>query len=71
MHLGPPIRLPTEPKHGDLFYRLYFLDGADHISTSEEFHARDDEAAIEIAEKHRKGRPMELWQQARIVKAWR
>ena len=70
MHLGPPIRPPAEPKPDDLLYRLFFFDGSNHITTSHEFFAATDEEAIKQSEKMRKGRTMELWQRARVVKRW-
>jgi hypothetical protein len=71
MHLGPPIRPPAQPKPGQMFYRLYFFNGGSHINASHEFFASSDEQAIEIAEKMRGGRTMELWQRDRVVKEWR
>ena len=52
------------------FYRLFFFDGAAHIDRAHEFEARDDQAAIRIAEGWREGRKMELWQRDRRVKVW-
>ena len=72
MHLGPPFRPPPPPKAGELAYRIFFLDGdGRRIVRSHEFFAADDETAINVAEGWREGRKIELWQRARIVKAWR
>lgn len=71
MHLGPPIRPPTEPKPDELLYRLYFFNGGDHITSSHEFFACSDEEALEAAGHQRKDRKAELWQRARLVKVWR
>lgn len=70
MHLGPPIRPPSEPKPGDLAYRAYLLDGSGRITNSHEFHAADDGQAIRITDDWREGRKVELWQRTRIVKVW-
>ena len=56
---------------GGYQYRLYFLDGAGHISKSHEFFAANEDAAIRIAEGWREGRAMELWSRDRKVKSWR
>ncbi|MBS0297596.1 MAG: hypothetical protein JSR45_14905 [Proteobacteria bacterium] len=50
-------------------YRLYFLDGKGHIGQAIGFACEDDEAALQRAEGYRDGRDMELWQQARLVRA--
>ena len=72
MHLGPPIRRPSEPKPGELCYRLYFLGGrtGHTIERSHQCFAADDEQAIKMAEAWREGRKIELWERARIVKIW-
>ena len=71
MHLGPPIRPPAEPGPGEVIYRLYFFNGGNNIHSSHEFFASSDGEAIQEAEEMRKGRKAELWQRARMVKAWR
>ena len=70
MRNDPPFQTPRLPSDGGQSYRLYFLDGAGHISKSHEFLAADDDAAVKIAESWREGRPMELWQHTRVVKRW-
>ena len=52
-------------------YRLYFLEGVERrFSRSHEFEAKDDEAAISIAQSWLEGRPAELWCRERKVKSW-
>jgi len=52
-------------------YRLYFLDREDrHVTRSFDFEAKDDEAAIRVAESWREGRAMELWNGTRKVRGW-
>ena len=70
MRNDPPSIPPNLPSDGGLSYRLYFLDGAGHISKSHEFLAPDDDAAVKVAEGWREGRPMELWQRTRVVRRW-
>ena len=63
----PPSVPPPRRTAGKLHYRLYFLDGTGHISTSHEFFARDDETAIKTAKAWREGRAVELWCKDRKV----
>lgn len=49
-------------------YRLYFLDGANHIRGVVEFECDDDGAAASRAEQHADGRRMELWNRSRFVR---
>ena len=70
MRNDPPSRPTNLPSDGGQSYRLYFLDGAGHISKSHEFLAADDDAAIKVAEGWREGRAMELWQRTRVVRRW-
>lgn len=51
-------------------YRLYFLDAAEHIFRSEEFHAFDDEGAEAFAQKYAGEGPVELWCRNRLIKRW-
>jgi len=64
------MRPPREPKPDELSYRLYFLNGGRHITSSHEFFAASDDEAIAISESWREGRNMELWERARVVKKW-
>ena len=53
------------------YYRLYFLDGfSGHIDHFREFEAEDDDAAMEIAERWREDRAMELWNRDRKLRRW-
>ena len=53
------------------YYRLYFMDRfSGHIDQFREFEADDDDRAVEIAEKWREDRPMELWNRERKLKHW-
>ena len=52
-------------------YRLYFLDAAGHINRRVELDCRDDDEAIERANKHEIGYGMELWRGARRVKVFK
>lgn len=49
-------------------YRLYFIDGGGHFRQVVELDCRHDNHAVETAEEHRDGRPMELWRRDRLVK---
>jgi hypothetical protein len=51
-------------------YRLYFLGGDGHITTSHEFEAEDDDAAIRTATAWLEGRKAELWSGRRKVHDW-
>jgi hypothetical protein len=72
LHIDPPFIPPSwaSETNGGKQYRLYFFDGAGHITTSHEFFADNDEAAIKVAEGWREGRGMELWSRDRKVKGW-
>lgn len=48
-------------------YRLYCLDGVGKVASAEWIEAVDDRAAIDIADKLRRGRDCELWQNSRFV----
>jgi len=48
-------------------YRLYILDGADHIRSALDLDCADDAEAIAVAEAHKDGHPVELWRGARRV----
>lgn len=53
------------------YYRLYFMDRfSGHIDHFREFEAEDDDSALEIAERWREDRPMELWNRQRKLKHW-
>lgn len=62
--------LPAMPE-----YRLYYLDGADHILSAENFNAADDAAAIAEAharcDRHLVCHAAELWQGSRRVDYYR
>jgi hypothetical protein len=49
-------------------YRLYFMDDEGHIQSAREFECSADHLAVQKAEGQADGRPMELWQQGRVVK---
>ena len=54
-------------------YRLYYLDSpavGQVISESFEFEAESDGAAFAIVDGIREGRPVELWRDARKLRAW-
>ena len=52
-------------------YRLYFLDGAGHVTGAPYgFEADDDQTAIKLAEAWREGRVMELWNLDRRAQCW-
>ena len=54
-----------------LYYRLYYFDAfSGHIDHFREFEAKDDAAAISLAEQWGNGRPMELWNRERRLKRW-
>lgn len=70
MQFDPQFRPSKIPLKGGVQYRLYFLDGVGHIEKAHEFEAKDDEAAIKIAEGWREGRKVELWRGKLRVKRW-
>jgi hypothetical protein len=49
-------------------YKLYFLDRTGHIAHAVDFRCDSDADALALAEQHRDGRDLELWQQARLVR---
>jgi hypothetical protein len=51
-------------------YRIFCVDGAGHIHRSFEFHAKDDEEAIRIANDWRDHGKAELWCRKRKVASW-
>jgi hypothetical protein len=51
-------------------YRLYFLDGAGHITAAIVIECDDDETAISRCSDHSDGRAMELWLQDRRVRSF-
>jgi hypothetical protein len=53
-----------------MHYRLYFLDRLGRIRHAIDLDCVDDAHAVETVEKHADGRAMELWQSARLVKAY-
>ena len=54
-----------------LYYRLYFMHRfSGYIDHYREFEARDDEAALAIAQGWSEGAPMELWNLHRKLKRW-
>ena len=48
-------------------YRLYFLDGSDHIVNAEIFKCMDDDEARALAKRYLNGLAAELWQGGRII----
>ena len=54
-----------------LYYRLYYFDRfSGHIDHFREFEAKDDKAALALAERWNDGRLMELWNRERRLKRW-
>jgi hypothetical protein len=53
-----------------LSYRLYFLGREGRITRAVELECASDDEALRAVEEHADGRPMELWQQARKVRAY-
>jgi hypothetical protein len=49
------------------YYRLYFLDAANHITSAQDFERYDDNGAIAYAMECAHGRAVELWSGARLV----
>lgn len=54
-----------------LGYRLYFLNGENHIVEAQEFEAASDLEALNWAEARPDHRAKELWSGARRVQSWR
>lgn len=52
------------------YYRLYFLNGDEHIETYESFEADDDAAALAAAEARKTVLGKELWCGQRRLKQW-
>ena len=53
------------------YYRLYFMDRySGHIDHFREFEAETDDAAMDVSETWRDGRPMELWNLGRKLRRW-
>ena len=51
------------------YYRLYFMDRfSGHIDHFREFEAETDDAAMNVSETWRDGRPMELWNLGRKLR---
>ena len=50
-----------------MYYRLYFLDPTNQIQDVAPFESDNDETAILIAQQRADGRPIELWNQDRLV----
>jgi hypothetical protein len=50
-----------------MYYRLYFLDQTNQIEDVAPFESECDETAILIAQQRAAGRPIELWNQDRLV----
>ena len=53
-----------------IYYRLYFMNGSDHIERFHEFEAIDEEAAIRRSEMFIAGRAMELWHGETMLQRW-
>jgi hypothetical protein len=53
-----------------LSYRLYFLDRGGRITSAVELECASDDDALRAVEEHLDGRPVELWQQGRKVRAF-
>ncbi len=53
-----------------LYYRLYVLERDGHVVSAIVFESEDDAAAIAFAEAQGEPRAMELWNEARRVKAF-
>jgi len=49
-------------------YRLYLLDGADHIRQAAELECQNDEHAVAVVEERHPGIRMELWEGPRLVR---
>jgi hypothetical protein len=71
LQIDPPIVPPSSSfTKGREQYRLYCLDGSNHITKSHEFHAKDDREAIKTANAWRSGGKAELWCRGRKVHAF-
>ena len=70
MQFNPPP--PPRPKRSGMKdYRIFFRNPADRrITRAFEFQAKDDEAAVRIAEGWREGRAIELWNESQFVRGW-
>jgi hypothetical protein len=66
LHIEPPIVPPSSSfTNGRQQYRLYCLDGLNHITKVHEFHAKDDAEAIKMADAWRNHGKAELWCRSR------
>jgi hypothetical protein len=71
VHINPPAVPPSSSfTKGRQQYRLYCLDGSNHITKSHEFHAKNDREAIKIANAWRSGGKAELWRGGRKVQVF-
>ena len=48
-------------------YRLYFIDGSEHIANAEIFRCLDDDEARTVAKRYLNGLTAELWQGGRMI----
>ncbi|NUQ18056.1 MAG: hypothetical protein HOP95_06325 [Sphingomonas sp.] len=67
MKNSPPSVPSTSFSEGREQYRLFCVDGANHITKVHEFHAKSDKEAIKIANAWRNHGKAELWCRGRIV----
>jgi hypothetical protein len=51
-------------------YRLYFLDPDGKVVHAVELQCPNDDSALQLAETHADGRPMELWSLKRRVRTF-
>lgn len=49
------------------YYRLYFLDAQNHITSAQDFECQDDNGALAYAMDFVHDRDLELWSGARLV----
>ncbi len=49
------------------YYRLYFLDASNHITSAQDFECQEDGGAISHALDFADERNVELWSEARLV----
>jgi hypothetical protein len=66
-----PMRPPRLQRHGMKDYRIFFRNRAERrIIRAFEFQAKDDDAAVRIAEGWREGRGIERWNETHLVRTW-
>lgn len=49
-------------------YRVYMMDGQNHIRSAQDIECASDEDALAVAAQLAQGKPVEVWSEARMVR---